>query len=264
MIPERKVCGRCNIEKKGEEFPKRIKGDGKYVWLRLQCYECMREIYAERYAKNSKIVIQRNKMYAEKNKDAVLSRGKIWRHKNKEIESVKRKERYANTSEIVKQRRREYYLNNKEKVIAANKKYEKCNLAKIRQRQRNNHNKRKEQDLDYVLIRKLRGRVLSALKNNYKGDKTRKLIGCDIDFLKNHLENKFTEGMTWENIGFWQIDHIRPCASYDLGVVENQRLCFNYKNLQPLWAVDNNKKSSFWNGQLYRKKRQKNKDAITA
>lgn len=65
------------------------------------------------------------------------------------------------------------------------------------------------------------------------------LVGCSIDKLKQHLESKFTEGMSWDNYGDWHVDHIKPCASFDLSDPEQQRLCFNYKNLQPLWAADN-------------------------
>jgi len=55
------------------------------------------------------------------------------------------------------------------------------------------------------------------------------------------LESKFTEGMTWKNYGLggWQIDHRIPCQDYDLTDIEEQRKCFHYTNLQPLWAMDN-------------------------
>ena len=43
----------------------------------------------------------------------------------------------------------------------------------------------------------------------------------------------------WDNYGEWHIDHIRPCSSFDLTIQEQQVQCFNYKNLQPLWAIDN-------------------------
>ena len=45
--------------------------------------------------------------------------------------------------------------------------------------------------------------------------------------------------MTWDNHGEWHIDHIKPCASFDLTDADQQRECFNYTNLQPLWAKDN-------------------------
>lgn len=49
--------------------------------------------------------------------------------------------------------------------------------------------------------------------------------------------------MTWENYGpVWHVDHIRPCASFDLQDPAQQRECFNFKNLQPLFAKENLKK----------------------
>lgn len=55
--------------------------------------------------------------------------------------------------------------------------------------------------------------------------------------------------MTWENYGFytWHIDHIRPCASFDLSDPEQQKICFNYKNMQPLWAHENLSKHAKYN-----------------
>ena len=45
---------------------------------------------------------------------------------------------------------------------------------------------------------------------------TMELIGCSIEFLKEYIANKFTEGMSWDNYGEWHLDHIRPCSSFDL------------------------------------------------
>ena len=50
--------------------------------------------------------------------------------------------------------------------------------------------------------------------------------------------------MTQKNYGEWHVDHIKPCASFDLTDPKQQEICFHYTNLQPLWAIDNIKKGS--------------------
>jgi hypothetical protein len=91
------------------------------------------------------------------------------------------------------------------------------------------------------IIQNLRVRVRDALKKNIKSINTLQLLGCSVDFLKSYLEKQFKPGMSWKNYGYdgWHIDHIKPCASFDLAIPEEQRKCFNYKNLQPLWAEEN-------------------------
>lgn len=82
-------------------------------------------------------------------------------------------------------------------------------------------------------------RMNLALKGKIKSARTEKLLGCTIAELKIYLENKFKEGMSWDNRSEWHIDHIKPCASFDLSKEEEQKKCFNYTNLQPLWAREN-------------------------
>ena len=75
------------------------------------------------------------------------------------------------------------------------------------------------------------------------------LIGCSIPKLRQHLENQFTFGMNWKNYGFgWHVDHRLPCSSFDLPNEEEQLKCFNYQNLQPMWASENKKKGAKKNG----------------
>ena len=85
----------------------------------------------------------------------------------------------------------------------------------------------------------LRSRLRDALKNLKKSKSTEKLVGCSFQELKKYIESKFEFGMNWENYGKWHMDHIRPCSSFDLSKEEGQQACFNFKNLQPLWAKDN-------------------------
>lgn len=76
---------------------------------------------------------------------------------------------------------------------------------------------------------------------------TQELIGCSHQRLKAHLESQFKPGMTWKNYGKWHVDHIRPCASFnDLTEMSQQKDCFHYSNLQPLWASENMSKNARW------------------
>lgn len=70
------------------------------------------------------------------------------------------------------------------------------------------------------------------------------LLGCDIQFFRGWLQAHFQPGMTWENIGEWHIDHHIPCAEFDLRDPEQQKQCFHYTNLKPLWGVDNMRKGA--------------------
>lgn len=66
-----------------------------------------------------------------------------------------------------------------------------------------------------------------------------KLIGCDWDTLRKHIESQFTGAMTWANYGKWHVDHVTPISSFDLTDPEQVARCFSWRNMQPLWAFDN-------------------------
>jgi len=114
---------------------------------------------------------------------------------------------------------------------------------------------RRKNDISFRVRCNLSMSLYSILKvRGYsKSEPTLKLIGCSVETLKKYLESKFVEGMTWDNWGTgangrgmseWHIDHIKPCSSFDLSKSSEQRKCFHYTNLQPLWAADNLKKSN--------------------
>jgi hypothetical protein len=75
-----------------------------------------------------------------------------------------------------------------------------------------------------------------------KKNKTFEIVGCTPEFLKEHLEKQFVDGMTWENRNKWHIDHKLPLSSAKTEE-ELYKLC-HYTNLQPLWAEENLKKSN--------------------
>lgn len=71
--------------------------------------------------------------------------------------------------------------------------------------------------------------------------KLRAILDCSKPDLIAHIEAQFLPGMSWANYGRkgWEIDHIKPCASFDLTQHDQVLLCFHYTNLRPLWRLDN-------------------------
>lgn len=135
----------------------------------------------------------------------------------------------------------------KKKKAVWDKTYHKKHRSKLNAKQR----ERYSNDLEFKLKLILRNALNKRLKLNIdKKQSVLILTGATITELKEHLESQFTEGMSWDNHGKkgWHIDHIRPCASFDLTNEEEQKKCFHYTNLQPLWWYDNLTKSDSWDG----------------
>jgi hypothetical protein len=109
-------------------------------------------------------------------------------------------------------------------------------------------NVRYKNDLNFRLKHILRVRIQKALVLGCKRTSSTELLGCNIEEYKQYLESKFTKGMNWDNYGrkegCWNIDHIKPCSSFDLNDIEQQKQCFNYINTQPMWWEENLKKGA--------------------
>ena len=104
--------------------------------------------------------------------------------------------------------------------------------------------RRLKDDPDFKLIHNMRSRVRLALKGDIKHSSCADLLGCSVTAARKHIESQFADGMSWNNHGDWHIDHIKPCSSFNLKLDSEQRACFHYSNLQPLWAKDNLQKGN--------------------
>lgn len=93
--------------------------------------------------------------------------------------------------------------------------------------------------MGFRLLQSLRTRTRNALKGLDKSDSTAKLLGCSMEDFKKHIESQFTDGMSFDNYGEWHLDHIMPCCSFDMRNADQQRKCFHFTNIQPLWAKEN-------------------------
>ncbi len=243
-----KFCKKCNQEKPVCDF---YKNSTKKSGFTSSCKEC----FAKYYRKNREKAKANNAKYRRENSEKIKSRrAKYYRENSEKI-----KKYYRENSEKIKSRRAKYYRENPEKIKAKNAKYRRENPEKIKELlakyRRENREKIKEylkkcykNDDNFKIRVLLRGRILDSLKaqSAKKSNKTLELIGCSVNELWEHLEGQFTDGMTRQNQGEWHIDHIKPCSAFDLTDPKQQKECFNYKNLQPLWAQDNLKKSNKW------------------
>lgn len=204
--------------------------------------------------KNKETITAKNIEYYTINKIQISEKQKLYRLSNpekiKEIENKSKQKHRINRLE----KQKIYRLNNKEKireyrqrpeVIARRKANRLKNKDKINANKKYQEKLKRNTDPSYKLIINQRTRINQVLKR-YKTKKTLDLLGCSPQFLREHIEKQFTEGMNWDNYGKygWHIDHIKPCASFDLTDIEQQKICFHYTNLQPLWAEENLRKSN--------------------
>lgn len=202
-----KKCSKCKLVKNLELFYKNIKGPGGY---QTQCITCAKD---------------HSKSYYIKNKEKLKNYGKKYYNDNKNSISKRHAKYYLNNKESILEHCKNYYKNNKEVCI-------KRGVKRSKERRKN--------DVIFKLKLNIRRRINNFLKN--KSKTTEKIIGCSYLELKIYLESQFQQGMSWDNYGLygWHIDHIIPLAS---AKTEEKlyKLC-HYKNLQPLWAIDNIKK----------------------
>jgi len=176
------------------------------------------------------------KAFYQRHKDRIKAEQKKYRDANKEKTRQRNKEYREEHKEELNKKSKQWYQDNIEHVKEYRKKNKQHTADCERKRLRNNIQRR--------LSSNLRRRVRAAINGDCKSTSTTALLGCSIDEFKKHLESLFKEGMSWDNYGRygWHIDHIIPCNSFNLEHLEDQKKCFHYSNMQPLWAKENHSK----------------------
>ena len=206
----------------------------------------------KKYKEQEKI---RNKKYRDKNKEYLYAQTKLWLKKTKEVNPNYENERYIKRRDYHIALKRKKYQEDKGTILSKNKEWRDGNQAWVKEYRKKRkpitkerNSQRYKEEPSYRLKLLLRRRIADCIKRNKmsKDLHTMELLGTDIETARLHLENQFKENMSWDNHGNygWHIDHIIPCASFDLTDIEQQKKCFNYTNLQPLWAKDNMSKGS--------------------
>lgn len=153
--------------------------------------------------------------------------------------------RYWENREAILSVMRLNYAQNRGRILERNREWRRQNADQcVKHAVEYEHNRRKT-DVSFRLRKNLRARIQKFVSGVSKAATSRELLGCDVDFLRGYLSVFFKPGMTWENYGkVWHIDHKRPCASFDLTNLEQQKQCFHWTNLQPLFARENLQKGA--------------------
>lgn len=226
MEVQKKRCRICNIEKSLDDFYKsKTHIDGRESY----CKDCKNKRGKERYAKNPdahKVVC---KAYYEDHKD----------------EHISRMIAYFNDPT---------HPEHKEKHRAGTKKYMRENRDKFRDREREYKKTRMKNDPKLRISHNISTYIRISLNNNKQGQHWEDLVGYTLQDLRQHLESKFDEKMSWDNYGsYWHIDHIVGIANFNYTSYEDKafKKCWSLENLQPLYGLDNCSKgdriSEEWN-----------------
>ena len=246
-----KTCTKCGVEKDVSEFCRNNRTkDRLHFWCKL----CSKEHYE---AKREEICAKRRGYY-EANLGEIRTKKKERYHAKREELLAKGKERYYAKREQLLAKCKEHYKANRDELIAKWREYREANREKILAKRRTaearaKRNKRMIEEPLLRVVENLRRRVRSALKSQdvKKTTNTMDLIGCSPEFLTKHLEKQIKPGTKRED---YHVDHIVPCAFFNLTNEEEQKMCFHWTNLQLLLGPANQAKSDdvFWSGQVYR------------
>lgn len=110
--------------------------------------------------------------------------------------------------------------------------------------------KTKVKDIQYKMKKNIQRSIHTCIRktmgenNYYRDDKTIGYLSCSIPFFKLWIEYCFDNNMSWDNYAiYWELDHVKPCASFNFNNVQELYECFNWSNYQPLNKKINRSKS---------------------
>jgi hypothetical protein len=137
-----------------------------------------------------------------------------------------------------------FYIENRDTINEYYSKVYRENKEKINKKRALREKERWHYDSDFKLKKTLRSRFKKAVKEKWRSGSFIETLGCSIQELRKYLESKFQPGMSWDNYGEWEIDHIIPFHSVDLKNWSEVKHVIHYSNLQPLWKRDHEIKTN--------------------
>ena len=162
--------------------------------------------------------------------------------------ALKKYESKPETKKRKSENHKKWSEKNKEYLTEYHKQWREKNIDKHREYKRKYERNRKTNDPLYKLISNFRTAIYQVLKENrvYKNKSYFDVLQYTPEQLISHLEKQFTSEMTWDNYGQWHVDHILPITSFNIIEMGDDEFmkCWGLNNLQPMWGVENIKKSN--------------------
>lgn len=175
-------------------------------------------------------------------------------HRQRYENPCKRKAKIEKTCEYNKIRRENETMEERQRRLNAQHEWydthkeDQHEYQKHYMKDKNNCAWKLRQTPEYIIASRCRQQTRAAFKhtgNGFLKKHTKTLLGVSSwKEAKTYLESLFVDGMNWNNMQSWHIDHIKPISSFDLSDPQQFADCFNIRNLQPLWAIDNIKKGN--------------------
>lgn len=234
---ETKVCSVCKEEKSLDEFNKRNSKSDKHVALCKTCHAEKTKQYRE--SLKEKGVQEGSKVCSKcgiEKQNTEFPIGKAYcRACGREMCKSYKQRNKGHISEYNKK----YKGDHKEEVKEYNHDYNLEHREEIQKRQTIYQCERKKTDPQFKMACDLRTKLSNTMKGGYK-DSSIQTFGCEYNFLCDWIKSQFTDEMSFENYGsVWNVDHVIPCARFNLINSDDRHKCFHWSNLRPFKYIEN-------------------------
>ena len=190
-----------------------------------RCRSCKKQDRHASYMKNPDKINQYALRYREQNRKRIDEKAKEWAKSN---------------PDKINNAAKQYRIRNPEKSKLLWTRWNEKNRGKRRLIGKRSSKKYRSSPRG-KLTKRISDLIRMTLNGEKRGRSWELLVGYNVDQLKQHLENQFLPGMSWENRGLWHIDHRIPVSAFNYKTPEDIdfKKCWALKNLQPLWKIDN-------------------------
>jgi len=235
-----KICTKCERELPATTifFHKLERGE---FGLKYQCKKCcsvyareyrennfkhLQEYAHQKYQSNRQLILKQKKIYRQNNRKKLLERDKKYKQSEagrKVTEQWRQSEKGRKSMRKINERYQQTEKGKEVKKLASKKYYERNRLSKS-----------------------MSGGIRRSLRDDKINKHWEEFVPYTLGQLKEHLENLFQPNMSWNNYGEWHIDHIKPISKFNIisHDCKDFKECWSLCNLQPLWRLDNLKKSN--------------------